>query len=195
MQTAPPIPSEKDPFADRKRWTADDCRKVEVMGLLEPGTYELIDGEVVSKLGQNWPHSLACKRTFLALTLIFGSDYIQLPVSVTVGDEDRPEPDVFVTKLPDRDYLIRGNPTPADMRLIVEVSDTTLWRDKNTKAKMYGGAGVSDYWVLDVNGRRLFVYRQPCATGYADLIEYDETQSVAPLAAPGSLMSVADLLP
>ena len=195
MQNAPRVPSEKDPFADRKRWTADDCRKIEAMGLLEPGTYELLDGEVVEKLGQNLPHSVACGRVFLALTLVFGPDYVLMPVSIAVNDVDRPEPDAFVTHQPYRDYFSRGNPTPADMRLIVEVSDTTLWRDRNTKARLYGGAGVPDYWVLDVNGRRLFVYRQPSVTGYADPVEYDETQSVAPLAAPGSLIRVADLLP
>jgi Uma2 family endonuclease len=195
MHSARQIPNEKDPFADRKRWTAEDCRRIEAMGLLEPGTYELLDGEVVEKLGQNVAHSLACKRTFLALSLVFGSDHVMLPVSVIVSDEDRPEPDVFVTKLPDQDYVSRGNPTPSDMNLIVEVSDTTLWRDRNTKARLYGVAGVADYWVLDVNNRRLFVYRYPSPTGYPDPLEYEETQSVAPLAAPNSPIRVSDLLP
>jgi Uma2 family endonuclease len=189
------IPSAEDPFADRRRWTADDCRKLEVMGLLEPGTYELLDGEVVEKVGQNLPHNIACRKTLFALTLIFGEGYVLLPLSIAVNEENRPEPDIFVTRLRDTDYLNRGNPTPADMRLIVEVSDTTLWRDRNTKVALYCGAGVPDYWVLDVNARRLYVYRQPNATGYADVQEYDETHSVAPLAAPNNAIRVADLLP
>jgi len=90
---------------------------------------------------------------------------------------------------------VRGNPTSADMRLVVEVSDATLWRDRNTKVRIYGSTGVPEYWVLDVNGRRLFVYRQPMSTGYADTQEYDETASIAPLASPNSPVKVADLLP
>jgi Uma2 family endonuclease len=195
VQTTLRIPSEKDPFADRRRWTADDCRKFEVLGMLEPGTYELLDGEVVQKLGQNVPHSLANGRTFLALTLVFGPDYVMMPVSVAINDENRPEPDAFVTQRRNQDYLIRGNPTPTDMRLIVEISDTTLWRDLNTKATLYGSAGVPDYWVLDVNNRRLHVHRQPKSDGYADVQEYDETQSVAPLAAPNNPIPIANLLP
>lgn len=195
MQTMPRIPSEKDPFADRRRWTADDCRKFEVLGVLEPGTYELLDGEVVEKLGQNVPHSIANWKTLLALSLVFGPDYVMMPVSVAMSDEDRPEPDASVTRLPARDYLYRGNPTHADMRLIVEVSDTTLWRDRNTKARIYGSAGVPDYWVLDVNNSRLYVYRQPNAEGYAEVQEYGETDSIAPLAAPDKPIRVSDLLP
>ena len=195
MKTASFTPSEKDPFADRRRWTADECDKFEGMGILEPGAYELLDGEIVEKLGQNIAHTFANTRTLFALSLIFGQDCTLMPVSVPISDENRPEPDVFVTRLPSRDYLARGNPRPADMRLVVEVSDTTLWRDRNTKARLYGGAGVPEYWVLDINGRRLFVHRLPVADGYADVQEFDETQSVAPLAAPHSSIQVADLLP
>lgn len=189
------IPTEQDPFADRKRWKADDCRKLEAMGLLEPGTYELIDGEIVEKVGQNWPHSLAGKKTFLALSLVFGADYVQLPVSISITEEERPEPDVFVTLLPDRDYFVRGNPTPADMRLVIEVSDTTLWRDRNTKMRTYAAAGITEYWVLDVNSRKLFVHRTPTAMGYDDIVEYNETQSVAPVTAPDSFINILTLFP
>lgn len=195
MKVAERIPNETDLFADRRWWTADDCRKFEALGVLEPGTYELLDGQVVEKSGQHVPHSLANWRTLITLSLTFGADYVMMPVSVALDDENRPEPDAFVSRLPNRSFLTRGTPTPADMRLIVEISDTTLWRDRNTKAHLYGGAGVPDYWVLDLNGRRLIVHRQPTAEGYGDIQEYDETQSVAPLAAPTSPINVVDLLP
>src|SRR5437870_1529727 len=111
MINTPRIPTAENPFADRKRWNADECRKLEAMEILIPGAYELIDGEIVDKVGQNWAHSFAGKKTFLALSLILGGEYVQLPVSVAINDEDRPEPDVFATLLPDRDYSVRGNPT------------------------------------------------------------------------------------
>jgi len=89
---------------------------------------------------------------------------------------------------------VRGNPTSADMRLVVEVSDATLWRTayQSPNLRQHRCARI---WVLDVNGRRLFVYRQPMSTGYADTQEYDETASIAPLASPNSPVKVADLLP
>jgi Uma2 family endonuclease len=196
MIKTPRIPSAENPFADRKRWTADECRKLEAMEILVPGTYELIDGEIVEKVGQNLPHGIANTRTFLALTLAFGQNYVMMPVSVAINDEDRPEPDVFVTILPVRDYMTRGGILhPADMHLIVEVSDTTLWRDCNTKMKTYAAAGIPEYWVVDINARKLRVHRTPEATGYKDIVEYTETQSISPLAAPDKTIAIADLLP
>jgi Uma2 family endonuclease len=195
MNKALPMPMKDNPFPDRRRWTADDCQKLETLGILVPGTYELLDGEVVEKLGQNALHGNANINTYLALTLAFGTDYVMIPISVIINHQNRPEPDVFVTVQPRQFYNAYGNPTHADMRLVVEIADTTLWRDLNTKAVIYGGAGVSDYWVLDINGRRLFVHRQPKCDGYADVQELDETQSIAPLAAPNHPVRVADLLP
>jgi Uma2 family endonuclease len=189
------IPTETNPFPDRRHWTADDCQKFEGLGVLIPGTYELLDGQVVEKLGQNGPYSNANFNVILALTLVFGSDYVMIPISIAVNEENRPEPDACVTIPRRQTYNTQGNPTPADMRLSVEVADTTLWRDLNTKAVIYGGAGIPEYWVLDINGRRLFVHRQPNATGYADIQEYDETQTVAPLAALNNPIRVTDLLP
>jgi Uma2 family endonuclease len=195
MQTMPRIPSEKDPFADRRRWTADDCRKLEALGILEPDGYELLDGAVVERAGRGVAHGISHGRTLPNLCRVFRMDYVLPSVSIAVDDWNQPEPDVCVTRFPAREYIHRGNPTHADMRLIVEVSDTTLWRDKNTKARLYGRAGVPDYWVLDVNNRVLFAYRQPMAEGYADVQEYNETQSIAPLAAPNNPIRIADLLP
>lgn len=195
MATATLTPTLADPFADRKRWTADDCRQFETMGMLEAGTYELLDGEVILKLGQNMPHRIANRRTLFALTLVFGEGYVLMPGTLPVDDENSPEPDVSVTRLHEQDYIGRGNPTPSDMRLIVEIADTTLWRDLNTKMRLYAGAGVPEYWVLDINKRRLLVHRQPSARGYADIQEIGESGGVTPLAMPGSVIPVADLLP
>lgn len=188
-------PTASDPIADRRRWTQDDCRKLEALEVLTPGTYELIEGDIIEKMGQNEPHLFVNTEAFYALAAIFGRDYVRLPGPMNVNANNSPEPDVAVTRLPRRDYLQRGTPTPADMRLIVEVSDSTLWRDRNTKAKIYAAAGVPDYWVIDLNHRKLWVYRSPSATGYATPSEFDENGSVAPLDAPQNPIRVGDLLP
>jgi Uma2 family endonuclease len=189
------IPSAENPFAHRKHWTVNECRKLEAMELLIPGTYELIDGEIVEKMGQNVPHAIACKKLLFALTLVFGVDYVFMPVSVVINNTNNPEPDASVTTRRDTEYLTRGNPTINEMRLVVEVSDTTLWYDCNTKMHLYCGANVPEYWVLDVTNRILIVHRNPTNTSYSDITEYNETQSIAPLSAPNSPIIVANLLP
>ena len=93
------------------------------------------------------------------------------------------------------DYLDR-EPNPAtDVLLLVEAANTSVRGDTTVKAAIYARHGLPDYWVVVIPTRQLVVHRQPTAQGYADVQTYAETEAVAPLAAPGSLIRVADLLP
>jgi Uma2 family endonuclease len=85
---------------------------------------------------------------------------------------------------------------------VVEVADSTLDQDTTTKAELYATAGIPDYWVLDVDGRRLLVFRDPAplptglgATAYQTHLMLNPTDTVSPLATPTAVIRVADLLP
>jgi Uma2 family endonuclease len=78
------------------------------------------------------------------------------------------------------------------LHLVVEVADTTLSFDLTTKAALYARAGIVEYWVLDVPGRRLIVHRHPQLGKYTTILIYSEQESVAPLAAPQAMFKVAD---
>ena len=75
---------------------------------------------------------------------------------------------------------------------MLEVSDSSLAFDLTTKAALYARAGIPEYWVLDVAGRRLIVHRQPANGKYGSVVAYDNTESVAPLAAQHSEFKVAE---
>ena len=49
------LPPRGDGFA-RKKWSVAECRFLTDSGLLEPGKYELIEGEIVFKMGQGRIH-------------------------------------------------------------------------------------------------------------------------------------------
>ena len=81
-------------------------------------------------------------------------------------------------------------------------SDNTLFFDTTTKAELYATAGVPEYWVIDLQNRRLLVFRDPVplpaglgATTYRTHLTFDPADSVCPLAAPAVTVRVADLLP
>ncbi|MGA1262357.1 MAG: Uma2 family endonuclease [Prochlorothrix sp.] len=61
---------------------------------------------------------------------------------------------------PDTRYLQR-HPTPQDIYWLVEVADSTLNYDLTTKRQLYARAGIPEYWVVDMAGRRLQVFRDP----------------------------------
>ncbi|MGL4550782.1 MAG: Uma2 family endonuclease, partial [Gemmataceae bacterium] len=61
------------------------------------------------------------------------------------------------------------------------------------KRLLYARAGVREYWVVDINGRRLFVYRDPQAGDYVNQQTLGPADAVTPLAASAAV-AVTDLL-
>ena len=54
------------------------------------------------------------------------------------------------------------------MLLLVEVADATLRTDLGRKARIYTTGGVSEYWVVDLNNRPLYVHRSTARGSYAE---------------------------
>jgi len=81
------------------------------------------------------------------------------------------------------------------VRLLIEVADTTEAKDTGEKADLYAVAGIADYWVVLVNKRQVNVYREPRGGKYAASLELREVHSISPLAAPGIMIAISDLLP
>jgi Uma2 family endonuclease len=98
-----------------------------------------------------------------------------------------------------RDYL-HGHPSTA--ALVVEVADSSLGLDRRLKVVLYARAGLPEYWIANLVEGVLEVHREPGPepeTAYGWVYRSVEIlrppASVTPLAAPGSLIPVADLLP
>ena len=132
------------------------------------------------------------------LRLIFpGNLRVLQEVPIDVRPEDNPtsdpEPDIGILKT-GLDELGR-RPRPEDLLLVIEVSDSTLAFDVSVKARLYARAGIGDYWVADINGKRLIVHREPAAGKYGSIATYSVDDRIAPLAAPQAEIRVGDLLP
>jgi Uma2 family endonuclease len=179
----------------RKKWTVREYHFLMDSGILEPGRYEVIGGDIVQKRGQNPPDVLVVSRVLRSLTALFGFDYMQTQAPVTLDEEEEPVPDVAVLVHPLRHYLTQGTPTASDVRLAIEVSDASRSRYVGIKARNYARYGIPEYWVVNIPNRTVIVHRQPGPTGYASVIPFDDTVTIAPLAAPNAVIRVADLLP
>lgn len=194
---APPVPETPELFPMRVRWTQSQCRAMLDAGILK-GRYELIDGEIISKMSQNPPHACAIRLLIAWLNNLFDALHVQCQLPISVGDADpnhnAPEPDGAVTLGTAADFAAR-HPGPADLLLVVEVSDSTLRSDRVAKALLYAHAGIREYWILDLADRRLLVHRQPTPNGYADVTVYSENEEAAALARQDAPVRVADLLP
>jgi Uma2 family endonuclease len=182
----------------RKRWTREECAALAALGLFEQERLELVEGELISKMGKNRPHANSALLLAEWLVHIFGFRFVNQEQPIDVAPEDNPtnepQPDLIVLKR-ESTLFPSSKPRPEDLRLVVEVADTSLNFDLTTKATLYARAGIIEYWVLDVTGRRLLVHRDAKAGGYASIIAYSEHERVAPLAAPKAEFRVADAFP
>ena len=90
-----------------------------------------------------------------------------------VADGSEPAPDEAVVRGSIRDYARgqRGKPGPADIGLVVEVSDSSLVDDR-AMVGIYGPAGVPVYWLVNLVDRQVEVYSGPHAHGYATRKDY-----------------------
>ena len=110
-------------------------------------------------------------------------------------DGTEPEPDVAVAPGTPRDYEDH-HPRPEELLLVLEVSDSSLVKDRGPKLVSYAQALIPEYWLLNLPDRQLEVYRQPTPGGiYAHFRVYRSGDSIAPLSAPDHPVPVADLLP
>jgi Uma2 family endonuclease len=179
----------------RKRWTREEIAFLDRKGLLKGEHWELIEGELLNKMGKKWRHTAALLALANAMRRVFGDQRVITEPGIDVHPEDNPtsepEPDLVVTTV--SAFHLRHNPRPPDMSLLVEVSDSTLRYDRTTKARLYARAGIQEYWVMDAVGRRLFVHRGPSADRYNCVVEYTEDETISPLAAPSQPILISDL--
>jgi Uma2 family endonuclease len=151
----------------------------------------LIDGVILEQGPMNPPHAITLGLVEEAIRTAFGSGWWLRHQSPLILSQDTdPEPDLAVVAGRPRDHA--GHPTTAD--LVIEVADSSLNFDTNEKRLLYARAGIREYWVVDINGRRLLVYRDPQASDYATQQALGPADSVSPLAVPAAVVRVADLL-
>jgi Uma2 family endonuclease len=156
----------------RKLWTRDEVAK---LGEIFPDQkYELIEGELIDKMGQKPPHS----TVVAVLNKIFGGAFpgkVRIQATISLPDpegiQSEPEPDVVIVRQDVSEYFYR-HPGPKDIALLIEVADTSLQMDRTTKSRLYARCGIELYWVVDIPGRRIIVYRNPGPEEYNSVTIY-----------------------
>ena len=183
-----------------KLWTREECGFLVRNGVIDPRKYELTEGELVQKVRSHF-HIRALMMACRWLNGIFAVGRVLQEPSIQLTEADTayndPEPDAVVLRAPYDDFS--GKAHPEDIQLVIEVSDSTLATDTTIKAALYCRAGLPDYWVLDIKGRRIMgrriiEHREPLEGAYRSITIYAEDEPVTPLAAPNASIRAADLL-
>jgi Uma2 family endonuclease len=179
----------------RKLWTRAEVDALSSTGLFDQQNFELVEGELINTMGKLPPHVTSMLLLMKWLIEVFRVDFVRPESPINVAPEDNPtsepQPDLVVLK---RDFLQfkTEHPSPGDIHLVIEVSDSTLSFDLRTKAGLYARAGIIEYWVLDIAGGRMIVHRDPRGGRYASVVAYNAEECLAPLSSPESRLRVKD---
>jgi len=180
--------------AEKKLFTSDDISKMYEAGILDPDDHvELLDGEVVL-MNPDRRHSACTDRATAFLTEALGRRAIvsiQNPLVIDIYNE--PRPDVIVFK-PREDFYSSVDRTSEYVLLVIEISDTTLARDRNKKLPHYARSKVPELWIEDLKHDLIHVYRDPEGNGYSTSLTLHREDSISPIAFPDIAFKVADLL-
>lgn len=156
---------------------------------------ELINGVIIEKMPKGTRHSSANDRVTRIFYKTFGDDVIirnQNPI--WLDDFSEPEPDI-VLAAPRKDEYENSHPTPREIYLILEVSDSTLGYDRTTKGEAYARAGIRQYLVLNIQEGTLEDYREPSAGGFQSKQTLRAGKTFNLVAFPEISFNVTDFLP
>jgi len=161
-------------------WTVEEYHRMIEAGVLTPSDrVELLEGLIVEMSPQLPPHASTTQRTARYLDrLLEGQAYVRMQLPVTLQPQSEPEPDIAVVRIAPNEYADH-HPRPDEIFLLIEVADTTLERDRLQKAPLYAKAGIPEYWILDVNARQVYVFRNSNGSAYTEETVVGEGENLA----------------
>jgi Uma2 family endonuclease len=162
------------PHRPQSAFTTAEFNRLVRSGGFGDARVELRRGLILKMNAQHVPHAnvkeqlaTAIKEAIRAAGLSWN---VFQEVSVEFGSSFEPLPDIVVWEPAAAPPNLDG-PVPAvAVRLVVEVSDTTLADDLGEKLTDYAASGLIEYWVADVKGKILLRHKGPSANGYAERI-------------------------
>ncbi len=176
-------------------WTIDALYRALDAGVFEhPERLELIQGRIIENMSQGPRHStLATVVAEMLRDALRRQFAIREEKPIRIDFDGEPIPDIMALHGRQADY--EGHqPVPADVALLIEVSDTTAAYDLGGKALLYAQAGIADYWVVLVKENAIVRHREPTSDGYQEVTQLAGADIISPLAAPEVVWTVKTLI-
>ena len=146
----------------RRKFTIDEYHKLIDLGFFAANDrIELIRGEIIEMPPKRTSHSVCNSYLWKQLYELIGKQAeirVQEPIILPLNSE--PEPDLVIAQKKSDNYLA-AHPTVEDIILIIEISDSTLKYDRETKLSLYAEARINNYWIVNLLDNRLEVYSKP----------------------------------
>ena len=188
---------EKNMAVELKRWrfTLDEYHRMGETGILgEDDRVELIEGEIIQMSAIGSRHAATVARIQHLFSTRLGSRAViwsQNPLLLP-RHQSEPRPDILVLA-PRVDFYASRLPEPADVWLLIEVADSSLFYDRGTKFPLYSRAGVAEAWLANIDARRLEMHQGRGRARYRNVRLPTEDETFSPAAFPGLTLTVREL--
>lgn len=178
-----------------RRFTVEEYHLMAKAGILTADDrVELIEGQIVRMTPIGSTHQyLVDLLAELFVRLLAGRAIVRVQGPIRLNDLSEPQPDLCLLRLR-QDRYRQSHPGPADVLLLVEVSDITLQYDRDVKIPLYARAGIAEAWLVDLAADRVMVYRLPSTDGYLETRAFGRGERLDMLAFPGVELLAGDLL-
>jgi Uma2 family endonuclease len=163
--------------------------KLVELGAFENEHVELLEGVLVVMSPQGGPHAgvTAWLARVLGRQLDWSYD-VRSHSPFAATDHSEPEPDVSVSR-----KAASFVEHPSTALLLVEVSASSLDKDRGVKLPIYAASGVPEYWIVDLNTRTIEVYTEPGAGAYGRVERYGQRDVLRPTHLPAVAIAVDDV--
>lgn len=160
------------------------------IGLFDQKRVELIEGVIVEMSPIGRPHDRGVSWLTRAIDRQLDDTEIVSPQGSIVLAElgSMPQPDLAVRTTAE---MLGHSDDP--LRLLVEVSDSSLRYDRITKARLYSRAGIVEYWIVNVVEETVEVHTKPEGEFWGRRTVHGPDATLEPAALPGVRVPLAPI--
>ena len=172
----------------RKSFTIEEYHKLAEVGILkDTDRVELINGDIITMSPIKSPHAGMVDALLEMLIIkLYKKATIKSQNPIIIPNHSEPEPDIVIAKYRQDSYKSK-HPEPEDIFIIIEVSDSTLKKDRTLKYQLYAKANISEYWIINLIDCQVEVNRQPKNGTYHFKQIFSEAGSIEAEALPFQL--------
>lgn len=152
----------------RRKFTVEQYHQMAQIGILAPNErVELIEGEIIEMAAIGPRHAMCVDRLVqLFIEKLGRTVHVRAQNPIRLSNITEPQPDITLAKR--ADYSTH-HPTGDDVFLAIEVSDSTLEKDRTLKQKIYANASIPEFWIVNLPDDVIEIYRNPAGDIYADV--------------------------
>ena len=181
----------------KRRFSVKELYLMDKAGVFcENDRVELVDGEIIemAPIG-SYHNSCVTTLTHIFVRAVPEGVRVRVQGAVQMDESTMFQPDLAILRPREDDYF-ESNPTPEDVLLIIEVSDSTTAYDRNVKIPKYAQAGVPEVWQVNLPHGFIdrFVDPDPETGTYRSVMRHSRGQRIVPAQRRDVAVEVSDVL-